>query len=193
MRDPRLALLLVLVAPASAWADDPVPPAPPPAFPDEVIVVTGLRLPRPEKDVPAATTVIDHAQIESSPDTLADDLVRTAPTTGTFRRSSSAIADPTSQGLNLRGVGPSGVSRALVLRDGLPVNDPFGGWVYWRAMSLLGIDRVEIVPSGASALFGNFALGGVLQVISRPIDGAALDAVAAGGTLGGRRIAARGT
>jgi outer membrane receptor protein involved in Fe transport len=63
------------------------------------------------------------------------------------------------------------VSRALVLRDGLPVNDPFGGWVYWRAMSPLGIERVEIVPSGASALFGNFALGGVLQLISRPIDG----------------------
>ncbi|HEY0482447.1 MAG TPA: TonB-dependent receptor [Kofleriaceae bacterium] len=193
---PRLASLLVLAAAADARADDPVPPAPPvaepaPALPDEVIVVTGLRLPRPAQDVPAAVTVIDRDQLRSSPDTLADDLVRMAPTVGTFRRSSSAIADPTSQGLNLRGVGPSGVSRALVLRDGIPQNDPFGGWVYWRAMSPLGIDRIEIVPSGASALFGNFALGGVLQVISRPIDGPALDAVVAGGSLGTLRLSGR--
>jgi iron complex outermembrane receptor protein len=174
------------------------PPAPPvseaPAVaPDEVIVVTGLRLPRPRHDVPAAVTVIDRDQVRRSPHALADELVREAPAVGTFRRSSSEIADPTSQGLNLRGVGPSGVSRALVLRDGIPVNDPFGGWVYWRAMSPLGIERIEIVPSGASALFGNFALGGVLQVISRPIDGRSLDAVIAAGSLGTQRFAARAT
>jgi outer membrane receptor protein involved in Fe transport len=179
-------------APAATATPPPAPAPPPPAPPPgEVIVVTGLRLPRPLQDVPAATTVIDRDQLDRAPAALADDVVRAAPTVGTFRRSSSAIADPTSQGLNLRGVGPSGVSRALVLRDGIPVNDPFGGWVYWRAMSPLGIDRIEIVPSGASALFGNFALGGVLQVISRPIDGAAIDAVAAGGSLGGMRAAAR--
>src|SRR5262249_40204426 len=148
---------------------------------------------RPLQDGPAATTVIDRDQVERAPEPLADDLVRAAPTVGTFRRSSSAIADPTSQGLNLRGVGPSGVSRALVLQDGIPVNDPFGGWVYWRALSPLGVDRIEIVPSGASALFGNFALGGVLQVISRPIHGEALDVVVAVGDLGGRRAAARAT
>jgi iron complex outermembrane receptor protein len=155
--------------------------------------VTGLRLPRSRSDVPAAVTVIDRDQVRRSPHVLADELVREVPAVGTFRRSSSEIADPTSQGLNLRGVGPSGVSRALVLRDGIPVNDPFGGWVYWRAMSSLAIDRVEIVPSGASALFGNFALGGVLQVISRPIDGRSLDAVVGGGSLGTERFAARAT
>lgn len=203
MRTVRLAPLLALLLSAPAWADDPAPPSVPPPAPapapaapaasEEVIVVTGLRLPRPLQDVPAATTVIDRDQVERAPEPLADELVRAAPSVGTFRRSSSAIADPTSQGLNLRGVGPSGVSRALVLQDGIPLNDPFGGWVYWRALSPLGIDRIEIVPSGASALFGNFALGGVLQVISRPIDGEAIDAVAAGGSLGGRRAAARAT
>src|SRR3954447_22366921 len=192
MRTLCLAALLALATSVSAYADDP-PPSPPGDVHGEVINVTGLRLPRPAADVPAATTVIDRAQVADSPDILGDDLVRSAPNVGTFRRSSSAIADPTSQGLNLRGVGPSGVSRALVLRDGVPVNDPFGGWVYWRALSPLAIERIEIVPSGASALFGNFALGGVLQVISRPIDGETVDAVFAGGSLGGRRAAARAT
>ena len=194
-------LLAALLAATSrqAAADEPAasPPAPAAepgaAAPDEVIVVTALRLPRPLHDVPAAVTVIDRDQVERSPHALTDDLIREVPAVGTFRRSSSAIADPSSQGLSLRGVGPSGVSRALVLRDGLPVNDPFGGWVYWRALSALGIDRIEIVPSGASALFGNFALGGVLHVISRPIEGRSVAAVAAVGSLGTQRGAARVT
>ena len=189
-----VAVAMVAAAPARARADDPEPPAPAASAPplaDEVIVVTGLRLAKDVRDVPAAVTVIDRAELARSPQVLADDLIRAAPSVGTFRRSSSEIADPSSQGLNLRGVGPSGVSRALVLRDGIPVNDPFGGWVYWRALSPLGIERIEIVPSGGSALFGNFALGGVLQVISRPIEDGALDAVAAGGSLGTARGAVR--
>ncbi len=196
---PRTCLLAVLAWSASRQATADVPVAPPAApaakpavAPDEVIVVTGLRLPRPLHDVPAAVTVIDRAQVERSPHALTDDLIRETPSVGAFRRSSSLIADPSSQGLNLRGVGPSGVSRALVLRDGLPVNDPFGGWVYWRALPALGIDRIEIVPSGASALFGNFALGGVLHVISRPIEGRSADVLAAVGSLATRRTAARG-
>ncbi len=171
----------------------PVTPARAARVADEVIVVTGLRAPRPLHDEPAAVTVIGRDQIAHSPHALTDELVREVPSVGTFRRSASAIADPTSQGLNLRGVGPSGGSRALVLRDGLPVNDPFGGWVYWRALPALGIERVEVVPSGASALFGNFALGGVLHVISRPLAGRSLDAMAALGSLSTQRAAARAT
>jgi iron complex outermembrane recepter protein len=187
-----LGLALAALTTSSAAADD-APEEAEPTVPEEVIVVTGLRLPRSMHDVPAAVTVIDREQIRLSPHSLTDEIVRMAPAVGTFRRSSSAIADPTSQGLNLRGVGPSGVSRALMLRDGIPVNDPFGGWVYWRAVSPLAIERIEIAPSGASALFGNFALGGVLQVVSRPIEGRSVDAVLAGGSLGSRRFAARAT
>src|SRR5690606_23612989 len=124
-----------------------------------------LRMPRPVRDVPATVTVLERDELDRSPQQLADELVRTLPSVGTFRRSSSLIADPTSQGVNLRGVGPSAVSRGLVLRDNVPVNDPFGGWIYWRAISPLSIERVEVAPSGASALFGDFALGGVVQVL----------------------------
>src|SRR6185503_3027361 len=112
----RLAFVIALVAPAGAQAQPSPPPAQPApaqpapaqpapaqpqpspdsaAMPEEVIVVTGLRLPRPARDVPTALTVIDREQLQRSPHTLADDLVRTVPDVGTFRRSSSAIADPT--------------------------------------------------------------------------------------------------
>lgn len=185
----RFALLTLLLPPATARADEPTSVT----APGETIVVTGLRLPRPVKDTPAAVTVVDRDEIEHSPQRLTDDLLRTLPSVGTFRRSSSAVADPTSQGLNLRGTGPSAVSRALVLRDGVPANDPFGGWVYWRAFSPLDLVRIEVAPSGASALFGDFALGGVVQLMSRPIEDRSAEVLAAGGTLETGRIAARAT
>lgn len=155
----------------------------------EVIVIDGLRLPRTLVDTPAATTVIDRVELSTAVSAVADEIVRTVPTVGTFRRSSSLVADPTSQGLNLRGVGPSGVSRALVLRDGIPENDPFGGWVYWRAISPLALQRIEITPSGASALFGNFALGGAVELVDRPIDRRSLSMLIAGGSYATERAA----
>src|SRR5205814_1306675 len=72
-----------------------------------------------------------------------DEALRRDPSFAVFRRSSSLVADPSSQGVNLRGIGPSGVSRALVLEDGVPLNDGFGGWMYWGSVPRLGIARVE--------------------------------------------------
>ncbi len=75
--------------------------------------------------------------------------------------------DPEAQGVTLRGVGPGGASRALVLYDGVPVNDGFGGWIYWDELPLNILDRVEIVEGGGSNLWGNEAEGGVINMISR--------------------------
>src|SRR5205814_1444241 len=80
---------------------------------------------------------------------------------------SSVVGHPTTQGLSLRGIGPSGTSRALVLVDGVPVNDAFGGWVYWNRIPLQGIQQIEVVRGGGSSAWGNYALGGVVQVITR--------------------------
>lgn len=156
-------------------------------------VVTATRLPRPVRDVPAAVTVIPRAEIDRSPSLTQDSLLRTLPSAATFRRTSSLVSDPTAQGLNLRGLAPSGVSRSLVLVDGLPANDAFGGWVYWRALPRLGLERIEVVPSGGSALYGSAALGGVVQLFSRPITGPSLEADAAYGSLGTGLLAARAT
>ena len=111
------------------------------------ILVTATRSPRRSRDVSASATVLSRAEINRSPAKTSDELLRVLPSFGLFRRSSSVVADPSSQGVNLRGIGPSGVSRSLVLRDGLPMNDAFGGWVYWRALPMLGIGRIEVVPA----------------------------------------------
>jgi iron complex outermembrane recepter protein len=169
-------------------------PSPPPAAVDAPrrfeTTVTALRLPRPLPDVPATVTVLPREELERVPGLGMDEMVRLSPTAATFRRSPSLLADPTAQGLSLRAVGPSGVSRALVLVDGIPANEPFGGWVFWRALPRLGLDRVEIVPGGSSALYGNYGLGGVVELVSRPIDNA-LELDASGGSLETGAAAAR--
>ena len=97
-----------------------------------------------------------------------DDKLRNVVGFSLLRRSGSQTANPTSQGVSLRGLGASGASRALVLADGIPLNDPFGGWIYWARIPQSSLDQVQLVPGGVSALYGNDALGGVINLETRP-------------------------
>ena len=103
-------------------------------------------------DVPVSANVIERGNHRQSPAVVADDVLRTVPTFSLFRRSSSLSAHPTAQGVSLRGIGPSGVSRSLVLIDGMPFNDPFGGWVYWTRMPLESVDRIEVIDGASSSI-----------------------------------------
>ena len=114
--------------------------------------------------MPASTTVLRAEEITQSPAVAADDILRQVPTFSLFRRTSSLAAHPTTQGVSLRGVGPSGVSRTLVLIDDVPFNDPFGGWVYWTRVPLASVDRVEMIEGTNSSVYGNYALGGVINI-----------------------------
>src|SRR4029450_1101046 len=125
---------------------------------------------RPEQrpgEAAADVTVPTREDISLSPSQTLDDLLRQVPGFSLFRRSSSLVTPPTNQGLSLRGIGPSGTSRALVLVDGIPVNDAFGGWVYWDRIPLQGIEQIEVVRGGGSSAWGNYALGGVVHVLTR--------------------------
>ena len=87
-----------------------------------------------------------------------------------FRRNSSRVANPTTQGVTLRGVSGSGASRTLVLADGVPLNDPFGSWVYWNRVPQAAVDRIEVVRGATGDLYGADALGGVIQVLTFAAD-----------------------
>jgi outer membrane receptor protein involved in Fe transport len=132
----------------------------------EEITVTPTRSEKRLGDVPASVRVIDSARIDASAALVADDVLRQVPTFSLFRRTSSLAAHPTAQGVSLRGIGPSGVSRTLVLIDDVPFNDPFGGWVYWTRVPLGAVDRIEIVDGSSSSLYGNYAMGGVINIVS---------------------------
>jgi outer membrane receptor protein involved in Fe transport len=137
-----------------------------PAGVSDAVTVTPTRSEQRMGDVPASVSVISRDDIRRSPAVLPDDLLRTLPTFSLFRRSSSISAHPTSQGVSLRGIGPSGVSRTLVLLDGVPFNDPFGGWVYWTRIPVEAAERIEVVDSASSSLYGTYAMGGVINIVT---------------------------
>src|SRR5581483_1832725 len=135
----------------------------------EEVTVTPARTEKRLGDVPASTSILSAEDIRTSPAVVADDVLRQVPTFSLFRRTSSLSSHPTAQGVSLRGIGPSGVSRTLVLLDNVPANDPFGGWVYWTRIPLESTNRIEVVDGSGSSLYGNYAMGGVVNIVtSRP-------------------------
>ncbi len=133
----------------------------------EPLIVTAGRAPQDPAHTPLNVTYFDEDALTSTPALTADDFLRQVPGFSLFRRTSGLVAHPTTQGVSLRGIGPSGTSRSLVSYDGIPANDPFGGWVYWNRMDLENIERIEVVRGGGSTAWGNAALGGVIHLVPR--------------------------
>jgi outer membrane receptor protein involved in Fe transport len=138
-----------------------------PASVMEEVVVTPSGKEAPLSETAESVTVIGRTELNQTAAIAFDDALRQVPGFTLFRRSNSLAANPTSQGVSLRGVGASGASRALVLDDGIPLNDAFGGWVYWNRVPRLAVDRVEVLRGGASNLYGNDAFGGVINISSQ--------------------------
>lgn len=138
-----------------------------PASVEEQIVVSATRTEMKLSDVPGSAVLLNPQDVQANPGLALDDMVRQVPGFTLFRRSSSRVANPTSQGVSLRGLGASGPSRALVLEDGVPIVDPFGGWVYWDRIPRAELASVEVFRGGASNLYGSDALGGVIQFVTR--------------------------
>ncbi|HYM24893.1 MAG TPA: TonB-dependent receptor [Vicinamibacterales bacterium] len=132
----------------------------------ETVTVTPSRSEQKVADIPASVDVYTGEEMQQSPALIADDALRNVASFSLFRRTSSIAAQPTTQGVSLRGIGPSGQSRTLVLLDGVPFNDPFGGWVYWTRVPMESVDRVEITEDASSSLYGNVAMGGVINIIT---------------------------
>lgn len=99
---------------------------------------------------------------DASPRTI-DELLASEPAFSLYRRQSAVFGNPTSAGVSLRNTGATAASRSLVLLDGIPQNDPFGGWVNWARYDALTLDSARIVSSSQSALWGNLAPAGVIQ------------------------------
>jgi outer membrane receptor protein involved in Fe transport len=101
--------------------------------------------------------------IKSSPRTL-DELLAGEPSFSLYRRQSAMFGNPTSAGVSLRNTGASAASRTLVLLDGIPQNDPFGGWVQWARYDPATVDAVRVVSSAESVVWGNQSPAGVIQI-----------------------------
>jgi outer membrane receptor protein involved in Fe transport len=150
------AALLAAVAPRLAGQTIPLEP----------VTVTAARAPQPPSHVPFSLVVLTGDDLRDTPATTLDGALRQIPGFSLFRRNDSLSANPTAQGVSLRGLGPSGASRSLVLLDGIPLNDPFGGWVIWSQLPREGLAAAEILRGGGATAWGNAALGGVVHLRS---------------------------
>lgn len=140
----------------------PISPPPPEV---EVVVVHAPRLPALGGEAVFAVQQIGAEELKTAP--RLDVALKRAPGVSLFRRTGSDAANPTIQGISLRGVAPSGAGRALVTLDGAPQNDPFGGWVIWSALPPESLESVTIVRGAGAGAYGAGALTGVIALEER--------------------------
>ena len=149
--------------------------APPPQV--ETIIVTAPRLAPLGGEAVFATEQLDAEALKTAP--RLDVALKRVPGVSLFRRTGSDAANPTIQGISLRGIAPSGAGRALVTLDGVPQNDPFGGWVIWSALPPEGLESVTLVRGAGAGAYGAGALTGVVALEART-DGASTLDISAG-------------
>ena len=135
--------------------------------PQAAIVVTGTALPEAKAERVYAIERIDRRRIDQSPSHELDQLLKEVPGIQLFRRSDARSGHPTSQGVTLRALGGNASSRALLVLDGVPQTDPFGGWVNWPAYDPQGLSAIRVVRGGGSVANGPGALAGTIEMTSR--------------------------
>lgn len=161
--------------------------------PLENITVSAYRSPLPSEDSPASTRVMTRQGLQRAAPPALDGKLREVPGFELFRRSSSLVANPTTEGMSLRGLGSTAASRSLVIFDGVPLNDPYGGWIHWEEIPAPVMQSVEVVRGGASDLYGSSAIGGVVSVIPVRPHGEGLELAASYGSEGTTDDSALGT
>lgn len=140
---------------------DALPPPPP------AIVITGRALPESKAERVYAVDGIGRKEIEKSPTHELDQLLKDIPGVQLFRRSDARSGHPTSQGVTLRALGGNASSRALLVLDGVPQTDPFGGWINWPAYDPDDLADIEVLRGGGSVANGPGALAGTIEMESR--------------------------
>lgn len=127
----------------------------------EQVVVTANKRQQSLEEVPVSMSIMEAAEIEQRNSLVIDDALRYVPgvnMTGTQVniRGSSGYS---------RGAG----SRVLMLVDGIPFITGDTGELNFESIPVGQVDRIEVVKGASSALYGSNALGGVINVITKPI------------------------
>ena len=137
----------------------------PPLSVQQSVTVTADRGLAGVTDSATSVAVLSQQQLTNEPGLTLDDRLHSVAGFQLFRRTSSWTANPTTEGLSLRGLGSTAASRTLVVSDQVPLNDPFGGWVHWDEIPSLAIHQIQLLRGGAADLYGSSAIGGVVDVV----------------------------
>jgi len=133
---------------------------------EETVVVTATRSERAVSELPISTTVVPEAKLKATPAHTIDDILRTIPGVN-MPIASAANTGVQNHRVSMRGLGGQ---RALVLLDGVPIHDPYYGTIEWQKVPIDSLKQVEVVRGANASLFGNFAVGGTINLLTRPVD-----------------------
>ncbi|MES2492923.1 MAG: TonB-dependent receptor [Pseudomonadota bacterium] len=158
-----LAIAVSLATPA--FGQESVPPgeeAPPP----ETIVVTGFGL-SASPSLPAYdSVVVDRDRLLATSSGRLEDALSAVAGVQQFRRSDSRSSNPSAQGLTLRALGGNATSRTLVLLDGVPMADPFFGYIPLSAIAPETLASARVTRGGGAGAFGAGAVAGTIDLAS---------------------------
>jgi outer membrane receptor protein involved in Fe transport len=129
-----------------------------------VTVTSATRSDMRVEDLPVSASVLTREDTRNTAAQSLDQLLLATPGVN-LQEPPSFAQHPTSNAVSMRGLGGE---RTLVLLDGLPLNDAFFGYVQWNRVPMDAIDHVEVVRGGASSLWGNYAMSGVINVVTKP-------------------------
>ncbi len=128
------------------------------------IVVTATRLDLSMDNTPGHVTVIERETIAQSPARTLPDLL--ALEAGIFSRSLFGNQAANSK-LDVRGFGAASAENVLILLDGRRLNDIDQSAVDFSAIPLKQIERIEILRNGGAVLYGDGAVGGAINIVTR--------------------------
>ena len=180
----RSLILLLIVPSVMSWAQI----APTPSYDQKLsdVVVNATRSGTSLDQMSLNTTILTKEVLESSPDQTIDQVLKNVP--GVFLNDVPYYQkDPTGQSINVRGLG---YGRTLVLIDGLPANDAFYGTVQWNLVPMSSIESVEFVRGGVSSLYGNYGMGGVININTKTPKNSSQEVSASYGSFGTGNVAA---
>jgi outer membrane receptor protein involved in Fe transport len=132
----------------------------------DAIIVTGRGLDPALSTGIYATTTLEREVIVASASGRVEDVLRNVAGFQQFRRSDSRSSNPSAQGVTLRALGGNATSRALVLLDGVPIADPFFGYIPLSAIAPETLGTIRVTRGGGSGPFGAGALAGTIDIES---------------------------
>jgi outer membrane receptor protein involved in Fe transport len=153
------ASVIVMALPAEAWADQV-------SVDQTPITVLGRQLDQPKSAPAYGQSIITRKQLASEASGRVENALRDVAGFSQFRRSDSRSANPSAQGANLRALGGNAASRTLVLLDGVPLADPFFGYIPYAAIAPDSLSRITVIRGGGTGAFGAGAVAGTIDMAS---------------------------
>ena len=132
----------------------------------ERIAVTGSRIQRTDMETANPVAVFTAEDIEKTGFTTVAEFLRTTAASGGFNESSTLSQAAGASSIGLKGFGSS---YTLILLNGrrLPKNSAGGVFTDVNQLPMAAVQRIDVLPDGASAIYGSDAVAGVINIITK--------------------------